>query len=361
MSKYTYLFTDLLAGTVKAELPLSGVSFTSTLDAVGSFSGTLSLGDPKVLALDWVDALEEGRTAIFVDRDGVLVWGGILWTLSRSNTGASITLGGQDFWSYFARRYVTKTVAWTNVDQLVIASAIVNTAQAQPSGDIGVKVPNIASGILRSLTLPGDQFTLVSDAVQSLATLQSGFDFAIDVAYSGTPPTPTLNLTLSYPGRGRTAATSNLVFSVPGNILSYMWPEDGTSLATTVYALGSGSGPTMLRGTGSTPSLLDAGYPLLETTVPYKSTINQALLDAQAKSQAVVFGQPVVAATLNVRADADPVLGTYIVGDEARIQITDSQFPQGLDTAFRIVAMTVTPPSGATHESVALTLGPTLT
>lgn len=358
MSQYTYIFTDLLTGTVKAELPLTGVSFSSQLDGVGSFSGTLPLGDPRITALDWQDALEEARTAIFVDRDGVLVWGGILWTLSRGN--AAITLGAQDFWSYFSRRYVTKTVSWTNVDQLTIAASLINTAQLAKNGNIGVIVPTVVSTVLRSQTIPADQFTDVASAVQSLATLQNGFDFAIDVLYSGTPPTPKLSLTLSYPGRGRFAAASGLVFSLPGNILSYTWPEDGTAFATTVYALGSGSGPTMLRSTASTPALLDAGYPLLETTVPYKSTIQQSLLDAQAQSQAVVLGQPVIAATLMVRADADPVLGTYSVGDEARVQIQDVQFPAPIDAAYRIIAMTVNPPSAGTYESVSVTLGPTL-
>lgn len=366
MSVYTYLLSDLLTGQTKAALPLTGVSFSSQLNAAGSFSATLALGDPKVAALDWQDALQEGRTAIFVDRDGILVWGGILWTTSRSHSSSTVTLGAKEFWSYFARRYVVSSMAWKNVDQLTIATAIIAAAQAQGSGNIGVVLPNVSSGALRTYSLPADQFTLVSDAVQTLAGLSGGFDFAIDVAYTGTPPAPTLQLHLSYPGRGRTAATSGLTFTMPGNIIDHTFPVDGTSLTTTAYAVGSGSGPAMLRSSSSAPALLDAGYPLLETETAYKNVLDQSTLDAQAQSDIALLSKSVVTAMITVRANADPVFGSYIIGDQARVQISDATFPPpvgqpagtpGLDAPFRLISWTVTPGDAGTFENVVLTLG----
>lgn len=370
MSSYKYRFYDLLslASTPKliADLPLTGVSFSSQLDAAGSFSATLPLGDPKIENLDWRSALQESRTAIFVDRDGVLVWGGILWTTSRSHASSNISLGAKEFWSYFGRRYIIATQNYSNVDQLRIAAAIINAAQAQGAGNIGVTVPAVTSGILRTYNLPADQFTVVSDAVQTIAALVQGFDFAIDVVYSGSPAIPTLNLNLSYPGRGRTVGTSGLTFAMPGNIIDHTFPTDGTSLTTTTYALGSGAGPAMLRASASAPSLLDAGYPLLETANPYKSVLNQSALEAQAEADIDVLSLPVITGTITVRADGDPVFGSYIVGDEARVQITDATYPSplgqpagtpGLDSPFRIVAWSVTPPDSGVHENVVLSLG----
>jgi len=51
----------------------------------------------------------------------------------------------------------------------------------------------------------------------------------------------------------------------------------------------------------------------------------------------------------------DPVLGTYAIGDDARIRISDDRFPNGIDAVYRIVGLTVTP--GETGpERVTLTL-----
>jgi hypothetical protein len=356
---YRYLFADLLSGAVIAELPLSGVSFSRELNRAGSFSGSLSLGDPRLNQLDWQDALQEARTAVYAERDGVLLWGGILWKLRRHAGSGQVDLDAAEFWSYFGRRVITAAVAWSNVDQLSIAKSLIDTAQAATGGSLGVVTSSVSSGILRSLSYTPDQLQPVAGAVEDLSKLDSGFDFAIDLQYAGDPPAAQLALTLSYPYRGRSAANSQLVFDLPGNILGYDWPEDGSQFSTTVYAAGSGSGPSMLQASAVNSALL-AFYPLLETVQSYKSLTDQATLNARAAGDLALLSQPVIPAQLTVRADSDPILGTYTVGDEARVLIQDQHFPQGLDQNFRITAMTVQPGEGGRYENVTLTLGHTV-
>ena len=56
-----------------------------------------------------------------------------------------------------------------------------------------------------------------------------------------------------------------------------------------------------------------------------------------------------------VPAYVDPVFGTYSIGDDARLIITDSRFPTGLDQVYRIVGLNVQPGEDS-PERVTLTL-----
>ena len=59
-----------------------------------------------------------------------------------------------------------------------------------------------------------------------------------------------------------------------------------------------------------------------------------------------------------VPAYVDPVYGTYEVGDDARIMITDNRFPNGLDAIYRIVGASVEPgEDGPERVTLSLTLG----
>lgn len=367
---YRYLFADLMTGDVIAELPLQQVSFQRLLNGAGSFDARLNTGDPKVLALDWVDALQEARTAIWVDRDGVLQWGGVLWTV-RPSTSNGVSSGyqlkGAETWSYFARRFLTVDKTWTNVDQAQIVSDLITWAQGI-SGSYSVTVPAvIATGITRSLVLTGDQFVNIAQQIQDLAALYQGFDFAIDWQYVGTPGVPTATFNLGYPRRGLAAASSNLVFDLPGNIVDYDWPRDGSVRADTVYSTGAGSGPSMLRASASNAGLMAVGYPLLEAVTSYRDVSDQAILAVHATSDLNLLSQPSELSTVSVRADVDPVLGQYTVGDEGRFLLTNEDWPAptgggaGKDANYRITGYTVYPPDAASqkqHETVRLRLGP---
>lgn len=360
MATYTYLACDLRTNAVLAELPLTGVRFGSVLNGSGTIGGQLALTDSRVRALDPISATLPARTALFVDRDGVLVWGGVLWTRRYEN--GRLTLGGAEFLSYFARRRIVWAGAsYAGVDQVAIARDLLMKAQAQPGGDIGVAVGAETSGVLRDRIYPANEMKPVAEAVQQLAAVQGGFDFAIDVRY-GAGGAPEKVFVPSYPRRGRTAVQTGHVFAYPGNVQDgYSWPEDGTELTTQTYAAGQGEGVAMKLASSAAPGLIDAGYPLLERVESYKDVADLTTLAAHAAADQAAFGGAVVLPVLPVRADLDPVLGSYITGDDARVQVEDERFPTGLDTYLRIVAFDVTPGDDGGAEQVLLTMGGVLT
>jgi hypothetical protein len=56
-----------------------------------------------------------------------------------------------------------------------------------------------------------------------------------------------------------------------------------------------------------------------------------------------------------VPAFVDPVYGSYNIGDDARLIITDSRFPTGLDEIYRIVGLNIQPGEDG-PERVTITL-----
>ena len=74
---YTYLVADLRTGTIIDELPLTGVTFEKQLNDTGSSAAsctsTTRHQGPGTTAAD-----QPGRTAMYVNRDGELLWGGIV-------------------------------------------------------------------------------------------------------------------------------------------------------------------------------------------------------------------------------------------------------------------------------------------
>ncbi len=359
MAVYRYFTTDLLTGQPLADLPLNDTTLDVKLNAAGPLSTRLPLADPLVRAIDPVGSTLPGRTALYVDRDGVLLWGGIIWMRRYSSKTGSLLLDCAEFESWLSAQLIATDTQFVGVDQLAITQALVNTAQAAPNGNIGITVGTETSGVLRDRTYDAAQLTPVLQAIQQMGAADNGFDFAIDVAYSGTSVTKSLHL--GYPRRGVTARNSGLVFEHPGNIQEYEWPEDATQQATTVYAVGSGVGAGRPVYTQTNTDLLDAGYPALAYKSTYIDIDSPAALLAHAKADAKAFKYPVSVPKLTVRGDLDPLVGSYTVGDEIRVRITDDRFPGtptavGLDTAKRIIAIQVKPP-GAAAESVTLTLG----
>lgn len=357
MATYRYLFADLLTNQVLAELPITGVNFTQALNAAGTFQGDILLSGLSA-ASNATNATIPARTALYVDRDGVLVWGGVIWFREYSSASQHLRITAREFESYYERRRITTTQAFTNVDQLLIARTLVNNANAATSGNIGVLVGSETSGVTVSRTYYSYEYKTVYSALLDLSRATNGFDFNILVAYDG-GGVPTKTLKLNYPMSGVRYSASNPsapMFELPaGNIIEYGYPEDGAIAANTIYAVGAGSNEGKLIATASDATKITAGWPLLEDSVNYSDIVDTTLLAGLASGQVAAVSYPPT--TLHVVAPpyVTPTLGTYNVGDDARIRINDSRFPNGIDTTYRIVALNVTPGENG-PERITLTL-----
>ena len=375
---YTYLFCDLRTDTLLAELPLADVQYSFELNGIGKLSGTIPYAD-ETLPLDPESASTPGRTAVYVDRDGVLVWGGIIWTRDRVKGGKSIQAA--EFLSYFQHRFVKKTLSTDTSlllnpayvsdggqrlfgDQKFVMWSLLRYAQDQTGGNINIDLNPLTApghGIDRTVTYFGYERPEIYKAIAELAAADSGFDFGVEVGWTSAAnnqaPTRYRRARAWYPRRGRTAQESGLVFSKGGghgSIIDYDWPEDGTSLVTEMSGLGAGSGEARIVKTAAATDLIESGWPLLEGVETYDGVIDEAqgqgmtnaALDARSRSTT----QP----TFEVAADTDPEFGSYSVGDEALFVIDpEPQSPSGREGVLRIVSIENTAINGP--ERVRLT------
>ena len=98
---------DLNTNTLITELPASGLSFDSRLNDAGSISFTLPISRPDVASrVKPLMSYAGNPFAVYVDRNGTLVWGGIIWTWNYSRASGVLSLGGKEFLSYFAQRFI---------------------------------------------------------------------------------------------------------------------------------------------------------------------------------------------------------------------------------------------------------------
>jgi hypothetical protein len=359
---YRYLFVDLLSNTIIGELPLTGVGFTQQLNQPGTFQGHLLLSGVNANKYNVELSTIPAYCGLYVDRDGILVWGGVIWGRSYNSTSQTLSFNAQEWISYFDHRRITQDIEFTNTDQLLVAKTLIENAQTATYGDIGVgynTAGQTSSGVLINRVYYNYELKNVFQAVQDLSRQGDGFDFSIDVEYDGITGLPVKNFNTYYPRSGIAYTTTSLsvpVFEFPaGNIVEYEYPEDGSVVANTVYALGAGSNEGKLVALGQDTSKLVAGWALLETTSNYSDITDTTVLQELANAQSLATSYPPVVLKVVVPAYVDPVFGSYQLGDDARIIITDSRFPNTLDEIYRIVGLTVQPGEDG-PERVTLTL-----
>lgn len=368
---YTYLFVDLRTDTLLAELPLASVTYSFELNGVGKLSGTIPYND-ETLPLDPETASTPARTAVYVDRDGVLVWGGIVWTRTRVTGGKQIQAA--EFASYYQHRYVKKTLSTDTSllidptfvdaggqrlysDQKFIVWSLLRYANDQDGGDIHVDIDALtapAHGITRTATYFGYERPEIYKAVSELAAADDGFDWTIEVGWTpsanNNPPTRFRKARAWYPRRGREADDSGLVFSKgggSGSILDYDWPEDGTSMVTEMSGLGAGTGEAKIVKTSAAQDLIDSGWPLLEGVATYDGVVDEAQVQGLTDADLDAASSSQVQPTFEVSADTDPAFGSYSVGDEALFVIDpEPQSPAGREGVLRIVSIENTSSNG---------------
>lgn len=335
MATYRYLVGDLAPSSgngLREEIPFSTVKYSHTLNRPGGLEASIGLRHAKATR----ENIDPGRTAIHVERDGVIIWSGIIWAAGGDVSGATLKVSAEGWWSYFRRRLIrsgaggpspstASSRVYLNQDQLFIARDLVNYAQAQPGGDIGVIVGTELTtdngGVQRHRDRTYEHYERkgVAEAVEQLAAVQDGFDFAVDVAYEA--GVIVKRFRLGYPRRGR---ITDMVWELGTNLEGFSQDVDAGRQANQVDAFGVGEGDSMLIATAADTTQL-AQYPLLEGVVTFKDTDTIGMLQAQAAMALTNLARPVaqVPTLLARQGNPDTGLGSFITGDSVRVRASD--------------------------------------
>jgi hypothetical protein len=372
VSAYRIVAADLRSGRRIADLPLADLSYSAVLNGVGEANGTLRFPPPstpegRALGAIWNDAVDEVRRLLIIERDGVVVWAGVIWASPYSDGDQSRQVHAADLWSYLRRRVATTSRNFRQVDQFQIARTLIQDAEAVYAflgADPVIQVETgTLSGVLRDRFYPFYELPNVGESIEELAAVQNGFDFGIDVFWSGEDLARVVRF--YYPRRGRPASETNLVFELGRNLVAFEWPSDGTRYANFFHQSGAGDGPATLAAlAANTTSILPpeaggGGYPVIQETESDGDISVGATLEARANARLASRLSPVVIPSVKVRADQDPVFGSYSLGDSARLIVPPGispRFPDGLDTTRRIIGWTVNVDDQG-NEEIDLVLG----
>ena len=313
MTAYRYIFADLLTNVVIGELPLTGISYTQALNGAGAAQGRINIANLDAAKMNILAATQPNKCALYIDRNGVIVWGGILRKRSYKSKDQAISLIANEFEDYFSNRLILGTNNYVNTDQLVVAKALINNAQAQPNGNIGVQVGAETSPILVNQNYYGYAKQNVLSELQALSNAAQGFDFNISCSYDANYNI-IKTLHLGYPRIGKPYSVGNLantVIELPSNVTEYEYDEDGSTQADSVYVTGSGSNEGKLVSNVQRTDLLSAGWALQEVVKSYATVSDQTLLNTLSSGLAQALGMPPVIIKVTIPAGIDPIVGTY--------------------------------------------------
>lgn len=143
--EYRYVLTDLMTNTVIGELPFSGVSYGRGLKSAGNFAGTTPIIHGKTSGYDIYETTMPGRTGLYVLRNGVCVWGGIIWTRDYDLQARVLSVTGQEFTSYLHHRSIWKTFT-SDYGATGVAYNNGSTDYIDLTLDTGLSAGTIASG-----------------------------------------------------------------------------------------------------------------------------------------------------------------------------------------------------------------------
>ena len=184
MSKvvYRYFLTDLLSNQIIGEVPFSGVSFERTNRRAGSFSGTIPF-IKTTKGLDLYEATMPGRTGLYVLRNNVCVWGGIVWGRGYNVSSRELSVSAGEFISYLYHRNIWQTLQY--------GSNFIGIRTFQVSSGVGTIATEISHGFS-----VGDKVRItftnpIVDGIQTITAIPASdqFQFATTSADGGGPST----------------------------------------------------------------------------------------------------------------------------------------------------------------------------
>jgi hypothetical protein len=231
-------------------LPVTELSYGPELSGPGELSGTLS---PRLVASQ-PGLVDPGTTFIYVESDGQIQWGGLIWDVrSQGNTYA---IEAASWSSYLQKRFDLDGEhggrgPYVYTDRCQIIRNIWDYAQSVPDGDLGVIVDATTSPSV--VGDPSDvwhssawDLKALGDQVDELVSDQGTPEYTCTTSWNSSKTGVTKRIRLAWPRLG--ARRTDIEFTSGVNIIED--PEEalgGDDYAQVVIGTGAGDGSAKLR------------------------------------------------------------------------------------------------------------------
>lgn len=375
-ASWKFTFCDLLSDDPIAVLPLRDADLTETIGEAGPGRARVQLDSEHARVHDVWNGTTPRRTICYaqrvVRRAGVevaapVLWHGIVWGRTRSGRDLSLIMATPE--SYYAHRLVRWNRTYKRWDDAKMLRHVFQTAEATPSGGLGLLYTDTLAGVTSDRTLVGDDLKTVLETASSIAKGGDGLDWRIRPGID--PATGRFTKTLEVAPRLGRVGVPELRWQTssrgraPNEVIAYTYEEDGTGIANLVVGLGAGQPPAQLRSTATAAQLgiaeLALGWPLLERQYSGGEELKQqATLDRHTLGVLAAGYEAEHRVTgLTVRGDLSPTLDRYTLGDEVRLDLDDPLQPTATTVLGRVVTRRIAPGQPGRTERVAMELGGT--
>jgi hypothetical protein len=322
-----------------AELPVNELKFSKVLNGVGPWSGYLNVEDLGMRKAPWLKATKANKTAMWVDIDGALVYGGTTPARDYTNSTGRADLSGEDFCAYVAKRvgefdyellggYVDpEGHNWSKKTPALSVAYWVVKHVLEEAGSINLGVVKVSSGGVApegdwiSIQLRITQLQTVSSIISQMEEygIGVGIDYACDVAYNDENEF-TATITLSYPTRNEEVPVKTIDLN---SVLGFKYSEDGSEQCNEVLQAGADQLSRVVKKYQA--SLEEDGYPLLQAVDSHPALENTesegttANLVKYAKGYLEAHGNVAVTPVLKLPMFGQPSITEIDVGDRVRL------------------------------------------
>lgn len=352
-----------------AELPFTGVNFTSQLNSNGTFQGHVLLSGLNSNQLNAYEGTVPGKTILWVlytDSEtftSIPVWSGVIWAREYDSASQTLSVSAQEMMSLYNRRRIstTKDYSATNYDPAYIAQQLMYYAESLPYGNTGLSFSVGTTVYATKKKYEGYELKSVGQAIKDLSA--NFFDYRIKPMVLNGNLVNVFSLAQTLGTTYTTTSPIATVLQFPGNLVSYRFPEDASGAANKLYGLGYGANNSKIIAIATDNAKFADGFGLLEDTANYIDIGDTQLLKDTTLGQLNAISYPPTTVEAVIPPYVDPFYPSYNVGDQVRLMIKDDYFPSGIDTngttgqlkPFRIMAISVNP--GETGPSrITLTL-----
>ncbi|CAB5220387.1 hypothetical protein UFOVP238_41 [uncultured Caudovirales phage] len=357
---YSFVLCDVTTGAVVDELvaPM-GVSYTYLLNRPGSFNCSvpkntlLPDGNQRVTYRN----LYPASLALYVRRNGVIVWGGLLWSLTGNSSQPVVNLSAIGWWEYL-RHLRVGTVTQLGKTASENIAAIFNsiaTFSSYRNVLFTYEIRGTSSDIADVQVLSTD-YRMMSDALETAMNSVAYFDFQVEFVDNGTSIYPNYVFIIPYINNN---AGDTLEYVVgdqnesTGNLSEYSVTFDGSKMANVITGIGQQSSTDSLNVKyvadyvadlyGLNVGYTDTGYSALPYTttlrngttaerMPIMETVyrrSEITNTFNLSSRTIRYGKQVVEPPAQIRCTGIPnlVKPTFMQpGESTRVRISDGFF-----------------------------------
>lgn len=332
------IIRSMQSRAIIATIPWTDLRYESRINSAGQMVATI-----PVMEGGMSNVLLPGRVLIGVLRGSTPVWSGILWKREMIPDGL-MKIGCEEIFSYWDRRRIRSTLIFSQIDQSMILSTLFTLPQQDSYSNLGVAlVGNIVTGVRRDRTYYGYDRKSYGEMIRNLCGVIDGPDIKGEPSFENGVWRDSIRV--GYPRLGRTLAQGRITFIVGINCRIESWLEDAASTTTVIDCLSTNPADSTnpLTSTYEAQFMYGAGWMRLEDALSFTDVSIQATLNEKSKAEQAARSGVVLSITISLPdADEDPVLGSYGVGDDARLIVPPGPaFTEGYDLQVRIASIEV--------------------